>query len=184
VLNALERMSSGYERELATARRELEIAQGQLKDYQARTDLPFAHEAYYRELTDLRDRLKAGLSATPPEGAEPPAAIAERIKTLKAAHSIDATAERPQARLRSAAEAVTTRIRRRTLPAPVIEEPQDEPQAAVPAAAPSVAAEPASPPPAPATVANLADWPAMPQPAYRPHAARTRHQNDRQLSLF
>ena len=50
-------------------RQELAIAEGQLRDYQARLGRPFAHEAYLSELTDLRDRLKAGLSqATPRAG--------------------------------------------------------------------------------------------------------------------
>ena len=44
----------------------------------------------------LRDRLKAGLcrSATPEPGTTPVAELAERIKALKAAHTIDAAPER------------------------------------------------------------------------------------------
>ena len=46
----------------ATARQDLAIAEGQLRDYQARLGKPFPHDAYLSELTSLRDQLKAGLS--------------------------------------------------------------------------------------------------------------------------
>ena len=46
VLNALDRLAGGYAEQLAAARRDLEIARTQLKDYEARVDLPFAHEQY------------------------------------------------------------------------------------------------------------------------------------------
>ena len=72
-------------------RQELAIAQGQLRDYEARLGRAFAHDAYLAELTGLRDQLKAGLSqATPEPGTPPVAELAERIKALKAAHTIDA----------------------------------------------------------------------------------------------
>ena len=107
----------------ATARQDLAIAEGQLRDYEARLGKPFAHDAYLAELTGLRDQLKAGLSGTTPEpGAEPlPPAheTAERIKALKAAHSIEPAPQRHTARsLATAEEPVTARIRQRmgTLP--------------------------------------------------------------------
>ena len=62
VLNALERLSDSYGGQLATARRDLEIAQGQLRDYEARLDQPFEQKDYQEELTTLRDQLKTALS--------------------------------------------------------------------------------------------------------------------------
>jgi len=64
VLNALERLANGYAAECSRVRQDLAIAESQLRDYQARLGKPFAHEEYLSELTSLRDRLKAGLSAT------------------------------------------------------------------------------------------------------------------------
>ena len=62
VLNALERLSGGYEAQVATAGKDLGIAEGQLRDYQKRLGKPFLLDAYLEELTHLRDQLKAGLS--------------------------------------------------------------------------------------------------------------------------
>ena len=93
VLNALGRLADTYPSQIATARQDLAIAEGQLRDHQARLGTPFTHEEYLRELTDLRDRLKAGLSQVTPEpGTEaiPVAELADRIKSLKSAHTIDA----------------------------------------------------------------------------------------------
>ena len=76
----------------ATASSEItEIAQSQLRDYQARLGKPFPHDAYLAELTTLRDQLKAGLSGTgqepgKDEGPSVPE-LSERIKSLKAAHT-------------------------------------------------------------------------------------------------
>ena len=64
VLNALERLASGYGSECVRVRQDLAIAESQLRDYQARLGKPFPHDAYLSELTGLRDQLKAGLSAT------------------------------------------------------------------------------------------------------------------------
>ena len=94
VLNALERLAGGYGSECSRVRQDLAIAEGQLRDYQARLGTPFPHDAYLSELTGLRDQLKAGLSGAAPEpGADAPPAVAElaeRIKALKAAHTIEA----------------------------------------------------------------------------------------------
>ena len=116
VLNALDRLAGSYDAQAATARKDLAIAEGQLRDYQARLGQPFAHDAYLAELTDLRDELKAALSEAAPERQSlPPAAeVAQRIQALKAAHVVEATPERPGTRsTRTAEEPVTTRIRRR-----------------------------------------------------------------------
>src|SRR6059058_4325246 len=74
VLNALERLATGYGSECVRVRQDLAIAESQLRDYRERLDKPFPHETYLNDLTDLRDRLKRSLSATaqqPEEGKEP-----------------------------------------------------------------------------------------------------------------
>ena len=116
VLNALDRLAGTYDAQAATARKDLAIAEGQLRDYQAPLGQPFTHDAYLAELTSLRDELKAALSEAAPERQSlPPAAeTARRIQALKAAHVVEATLERPPTRsTRTAEEPVTTRIRRR-----------------------------------------------------------------------
>src|SRR5262249_10079556 len=131
VLNALGRLAGGYDAQLAGTRKDLAIAEGQLRDYRARLGQPFAHEDYLRELTDLRDRLKGGLSqATPEPGSTPVAELAERIKALKAAHTIEAAPERTAPRRIAAEEPVTTRILRRTAAEPATLPPAEpEPSA-------------------------------------------------------
>jgi len=117
ILNALDRLAGGYEAQLAEAKEDLGIAEAQLRDYQSRIGAVFAHEDYFSQLTYLRGQLKAVLSGTTAEeGGEPlPPAheLAERIKSLKASHTIDAAPERIGSRKGgTAAEPVTTRIRR------------------------------------------------------------------------
>ena len=117
VLNALERLVDAYGSECDRIREDLSIAEAQLRDYKARLGKPFAHDAYLAELTTLRDQLKAGLSASPhqPSGETGPSTseLAERIKTLKAANSIEPTPQRARQKHSSAEEPVTARIRRR-----------------------------------------------------------------------
>jgi hypothetical protein len=135
VLNALERLTNGYDSECARVRQELAIAEAQLRDYQARLGSPFAHNSYLSQLTALRDQLKTGLSGTIPEPgteAQPSVAeLAERIKSLKAANTIEATGDRASKRPFSAEVPVTARIRRRTGTTPP-SDPASEPNAAVP----------------------------------------------------
>jgi N12 class adenine-specific DNA methylase len=118
VLNALERLADGYGSECARVRQDLGIAESQLRDYRERLGKPFLHDAYLAELTSLRDQLKAGLSSTTPEpGSEPGPSIsdlAEKIKALKAVHSIEASPQRVRQNHSSAEEPVTARIRRRS----------------------------------------------------------------------
>jgi hypothetical protein len=118
VLNAVERLANAYGTDCAHVRQDLSIAEAQLRDYQARLGQPFSHDAYLSELTTLRDQLKASLSATAQandeEGKPAAAELAERIKSLKAAHTIDATPQRDRPKATSAEEPVTARIRRRT----------------------------------------------------------------------
>jgi hypothetical protein len=118
VLNALERLAHGYTTESDRTRQDLALAESQLRDYQDRLGKPFAHEDYLTRLAALRDQLKVALSGTAPAGQDqqqPDAStLAEQIKALKAAHTIEATPERVSKRRASAEEPVTARIRRRT----------------------------------------------------------------------
>ena len=117
VMNALERLVGAYGSDSARVRQDLSIAESQLRDYQARLGKPFPHEAYLSELTGLRDQLKAGLSGAARErdDADGPSVsdLAERIKALKAAHSIEPTPQRVRTKQSTAEEPVTARIRRR-----------------------------------------------------------------------
>lgn len=117
VFNALERLCSAYGTEIAGVKQDLSIAQSQLRDYQQRIGKPFVHDEYQAGLTALRDQLKSSLAGIAPEQgtAAPPSAaeIAERIQTLTAANSVEATPERAGLRRFDAEEPVTARIRRR-----------------------------------------------------------------------
>jgi N12 class adenine-specific DNA methylase len=123
VLNAVERLARGYGAEADRTRQDLELAETQLRDYQARVGQPFSHEEYMHQLAGLRDRLKAGLSGqaqeADAEGNQPAVSdLAEQIKALKSAHTIEATPERTGKRRTSAEEPVTARIRRRAAAEP------------------------------------------------------------------
>jgi N12 class adenine-specific DNA methylase len=123
VLNALERLSEGYSLECERVQKDLQIAQAQLRDYQARIGAPFAHDEYLTKLTALRDRLKAGLSApaTGTDDGKPPATaeLSEQIKSLMAEHNTAGAAQtvergsgaRPGI---TAEEPVTARLKRKT----------------------------------------------------------------------
>ena len=118
VLNALDRLASGYGSDCDRVRQDLSIAEAQLRDYQARLGKPFVHDAYLVELTNLRDQLKTGLSASGHESGNekgPSASeLAEKIKALKTANSIEATPQRVRQKHSTAEEPITARIRRRT----------------------------------------------------------------------
>jgi N12 class adenine-specific DNA methylase len=123
VLNALERIATGYGSECVRVRQDLAIAESQLRDYQARLGQAFPHEAYLSELTGLRDQLKAKLSAGHDSGEDrgpTTSELAERIKALKSANTIEAAPQRVQRKQAAAEEPITARIRRRqeTHPAP------------------------------------------------------------------
>jgi N12 class adenine-specific DNA methylase len=118
VLNALERMASGYESQIAKSQQERSIAEGQLRDYRSQFGAPFPHEAYLSQLAELRDQLKTSLSEKPSVTSDPSipdsSELASRIKSLKAANTIEGTPERTERRRATAEEPVTSRIRRRT----------------------------------------------------------------------
>ena len=199
VMNALDRLIGSYEGQCATARQDLAIAQGQLRDYDSRLGLPFAHEAYLTELASLRDQLKVALSGATTEPAEqklPPASeIAEMIKSLKSTHSIEPAPQRVGTRSAARAEQpVTARIRRHTVALPEAE-PVIEPDVLTPSAEPvplppKSEARPDEPagaealvlPFPPATTSPV--HPARPKPAYRERISRDNERRPRQLSLF
>ena len=117
VLNALERMTNAYGSECDRVRQDLTIAESQHRDYQARLGKPFLHDGYLSELAALRDQLKAGLSANShqPDKEEGPSAseLADKIKALKVANSIEATPQRARQKHSTSEEPITARIRRR-----------------------------------------------------------------------
>ncbi len=114
VLNALERLADGYAAERDRTRQDLGIAEAQLRDYEARLGQPFRHAGYLDQLAALRDQLKAGLSGAERKEGEPTVSdLAERIKALRAANTIESAPERTVARKIAGEEPVTARIRRR-----------------------------------------------------------------------
>jgi hypothetical protein len=141
VLNAVERLARGYGVECERTGKDLDIAQGQLRDYQARVGQPFPHAAYLDRLSGLRDQLKAGLSGAQVAEGEPTVAeIAEQIKALKAESAVEAAPQRAANRQVSAEKPVTARIRRRIEAVPASE----------PAIEPAVMPEKTAAPPEPA----------------------------------
>jgi hypothetical protein len=196
VFNAVERLAGTYDGQRDATAADLAIAQGQLRDYDARRGRPFNHDAYLAELTSLRDQLKAGLSQataeTPTTSAGQPktpavSELAERIKSLKSAHTIDAAPERTAPRRIAAEEPVTARIRRRSESMPAVEPPAEPEPAATPVeVTPAKAAPAVHDEPTPAVIHPIWEQtpPARPATGYREHVARGRQHNVRQLSLF
>jgi hypothetical protein len=178
-----------YAGEREKTQRDLDIAQGQLSDYEARLGGTFAHAAYLEELTSLRDQLETRLSAsesTPETDALPPVhVLVARIKALKAAHTLDAAPERSATRRSATAEAsVTTRIRQRLQN---ISTPQEE---TTDSDVSLVATHPPTPVPQPVEPLQPALFNApqprvsTPQPSYRQRATRDERPAKPQLSLF
>jgi hypothetical protein len=160
ILNAVERLIGSAAAERDKTRRDLEIAQGQLRDYEARLGAGFAHAAY----------LEAALSSTAQESAEASrptvGALVERIKALHAAHTLDAAPERAApCPTTTVAEAITTRIRQREQAeaAPQLDEPS-------PVAPTTPAPLPATAPEPPATPAQVHTVP--PEPWQPPQQLR------------
>jgi hypothetical protein len=175
-----------YEAEREKTKRDLDIAQGQQRDYQARLGRGFAHEPYLEELTGLRNQLEAALAGTeqqPENPALPPVhTLVARIKALKGAHTIEPAPERSTTRRAATAEeSVTTCIRRRI-------KTRSEPQ-------PKADAAP-YPPEGPVTSVASAATAALtlftvpiprvspPKPSYRQRATREEEPAKPQLSLF
>jgi hypothetical protein len=161
VLNAVERLIGSAEAERDKARRDLAIAQDQLRDYEARLSAAFAHAGYLAALTDLRNQLEAALSRPAQDGAEaslpPVGALVERLKALHAAHTLEAAPERAAPRRTvTVEEAITTRIRQREQ-AETAPQPADTP---APVSPPTPAPQPATAPEPPAAPAQArpAPW--------------------------
>ncbi|ODU01095.1 MAG: hypothetical protein ABS79_02265 [Planctomycetes bacterium SCN 63-9] len=93
-LNALERLFASYEARCEEVRRELALTETKLRDFEARLGAVFQHEHYIRELSTLRDELRAALSAKEQEGAGPKTRqsgeLSELIRALKDSHTIEA----------------------------------------------------------------------------------------------
>jgi len=85
VMNALGRLEGSYIEACEEVGRELGITRNQLVDYEARLGRVFPHATYLDELAALRNRLQVALAVHAQEG-ESPAELAEKIKTLRAAH--------------------------------------------------------------------------------------------------
>jgi hypothetical protein len=163
VLNAVERLIGSAAAERDKTARDLAIAQGQRRDYEARLGTAFAHTAYLEALTALRNQLEAALYRTAQDRGEaslpPMGELVERIKALQAAHTLDATLERPAPRpTATVAEAITTRIRQREQ-AEATPQPDDEPSPATP---PTPALMPATTPEQLATLAQVTTVPPEP----------------------
>ncbi|HUY91924.1 MAG TPA: DEAD/DEAH box helicase family protein [Pirellulales bacterium] len=193
VLNAVDRLIGGYEARLTATTQDLAVAETQLRDYQSRFGTAFAHEEYLSQLAHLRGQLKAVLSGeTAQEGAEPlPPAheIADQIKTLKAASTIEASAGRVEARGPIVAvEPVTTRIRRRMPKSPELPPAGDpEPAAAVVEAEPRMAPEKEAKPVSSSEPARSPVEPVFPELEQSPQwrtVARPKRRMERQLSMF
>jgi hypothetical protein len=118
--------TKAYAEEEAKTARDLEIAQGQLRDYEARLGGTFGHEAYLEELTSLRDSLEAALSST--MQAFDTESIVASIKALKAAHTIEAAPERTARKTASIEAAVTTRIMQRAAEAVPVQQAPEQPE--------------------------------------------------------
>ncbi|WP_020469620.1 LAGLIDADG family homing endonuclease [Zavarzinella formosa] len=122
VMNALKNLTESYEEHIAVLRREREVSDTQLADYQVRLGKKFAHGSHLEELTRLRDELKASLSEKleKQEGTSS-AELAGKIRELMASHKAEASPIRPVARKQE-----NPRLRRR------VEAPNED-KSAIPA---------------------------------------------------
>jgi N12 class adenine-specific DNA methylase len=150
LLYALDRLVDGYAGQCERAKRDLGIAQTQLRDYQQRRDSPFPHEAYQAELSTLRDQLRVVLAGqtVAPNGEPYPTSqqLAERITALRQSRSIDASPKRATPRAAMTAEqSVTTRIRLRSNNPSRARQPSPAKDDAPPAAAQQALPTPSEP---------------------------------------
>jgi hypothetical protein len=178
VLNAVEKLIGRDDAERERTRRDLGLAQGQLRDYQARLGVRFAPGEYLEALTVLRRQLEAALSETPNPDVPSTDELVARFKALRQAHTADAAPERTsERRAASLEEAVTTRILRgRERQAP----PYSDGDRGV------AGATPLEPPLTPATTADVGVVNApMPRPGRSTPSHRRRAAADeRQLCLW
>lgn len=131
ILNALTRLSESYEAQVATTRRELEIAQGQLRDYEPRVGRAFPYETYTAQLSQKCHELRRALSENQ-EGQRPATEIAQDIEHLKATSFVEPFSDdlKPTAKRRERLERpVTARVREHLGPALKEENSELEPGA-------------------------------------------------------
>ncbi len=129
VLNAVERIAGGYQVEREWCEQDKAVAEGQLTDFESRLGSVFPHLEYERKLTELRDKLKAGLSEKPTDDEAEGPTVAEldaSIKALRAANAVQGDVQRIGAK---PTRPVTARVRPRV--AEPIEVPAELPQAEV-----------------------------------------------------
>ncbi len=133
-------------------------------------------DAGARAVLNALDRLTGGYKAQAATAGLPAAyEIADRIKTLKAAHSIEPAPQRPATPHTAAAEdPVTARIRRRI----------DLPAAYEPAVEPERPASPAITEPVLLRLDAAVPAPAKPKPTYQDRVTRSNPGKARQMSLF
>jgi hypothetical protein len=148
ILNALDRLAGSYRSQLERAKEELGIAAAQLRDYQARLGAAFTHDEYLQNMASLRDQLKAVLAGATADAngqpLPPSSELAERIKSLKAAHTIDSAPKRiGSQRPGLSGESVTRRIHRRALSSPAADRKPTGPDVAA-SSAPARQPEPAA----------------------------------------
>ncbi|WP_232056359.1 DEAD/DEAH box helicase family protein [Tuwongella immobilis] len=118
VLHALARIVDHYAESLSKSRHDRQVFQTQLRDYQARVGVPFAHAAYLDQLTQLRDQLRHALAANPPiseasalPNSRPSAeSLSAQIVALQAENRVSAKVTRQESsRSRGQSSAVTNR---------------------------------------------------------------------------
>jgi hypothetical protein len=115
ILNAVERLAGEYESVCARLQQDLTIAGGTVARLPGTPRRAVPPRSVPVGADALRDQLRVGLSASARTSGEAPsvAELAEKIKALKAAHSIEASPKRIGAQYASAEEAITTRVRSR-----------------------------------------------------------------------
>jgi hypothetical protein len=118
ILNALTRLESTYQEQLDKATEDLALCHKQQQDYQHRLGQPFPDNEYLKHLTELRDKLRAGLSDRAPTSADetpqvPVAELASQIKALRSSHTTEDIPDRRSEKPLSQAEVpISARIHR------------------------------------------------------------------------
>jgi N12 class adenine-specific DNA methylase len=192
VLNALERLAGGYRTALEETRRDLALAEGQRRDYESRLGKPFNHDAYNSQLSQLRNALKEGLArpaTANQENSQPTVAhIADEIKQLRAAHTIEAAPRRSTDRPASTAEEPATARARRRIGAEAVAESQGsiDPSAAVVSQVPGAEKTDGSAKACPAESRgkNFDSHSESPHDSFRKWVARDKRSKHKQTSLF
>ena len=136
-----------------------------------------------RELADIRDQLKVGLSEHPPEGSMPVTEMAEKIKALREVNSIEAAPERTGTRKATRAERpVTARIRERIGEQRTGVQVEQESAGHAGATQPAMEVKPEEQPLAPLSAVITMSEPIKPD--HRQSVTRRRKEKEAQLRLF